>query len=77
MEYLKKNGWLACMTILVDFIAFKYWQSYIVTGTVHDGKHGITFFGEASYGHLAGVTLGAIVLSYYFVKSVLKNNHVQ
>ena len=77
MEYLKKHGWLAVMAILFDFIAFKYWQSYLVTGTVHDGKHGIIFFGESAYGHLAGATLGGIVLTYYFFKSLVKNSHRQ
>ena len=71
MEYFKKHGWIAGMAILVDFIAFKYWQSYLSSGAIYDGKHGVTFLGEATYGHLAGATLGAVILSYYFIKSVV------
>jgi hypothetical protein len=74
MGYFKKYGWIAGMAILVDFIAFKYWQSYLFSGSVHDGRHGITFLGEATYGHLIGVTLGAIVLTYYFIKTLVVTN---
>ena len=70
--YLKNHGWVAGMALLLDIIAFHYWRSFIETDSVHDGKHGITFFGEATYGHLAGASLGAAVLSFYFIKSVVQ-----
>jgi hypothetical protein len=74
MKYLKKHGWIAGMAILVDVLAIKYWQSYLATGSVHDGKHDVTFVGEATIGHLAGTTLGAIVLTYFFIQSLVKFN---
>jgi len=74
MEYFKKHGWIAVMAVIFDFIAFKYWKSYLTDGSIYDGKHGISFFGEASYGHLAGATLGAVILSYYFIKSLVQFN---
>ncbi len=62
------------MAVAIDFVAVKWWYSYLLHGSVYDGKHGLTFFGEASYGHLAGITLMAAVLSYLFVKSLIKYN---
>ena len=68
--YFKTYGWLAALAILVDFIAFDFWNSYLATGTIYDGKHGITFVGKHAMGHLLGITLMALLLSYYFVKTM-------
>ncbi|KEI71289.1 hypothetical protein GV64_11555 [Endozoicomonas elysicola] len=65
------------MMILVDFIAFKYWQRYLSSGAIHDGKHGLTFLGEATVGHLVGATTGAILLTYYVIKVLFNDNYKQ
>ena len=68
--YLKKYGWLAASAVMVDIVAFEFWSSYLATGTISDGKHGLTFIGKYAMGHLVGITLMALVLSYYFVKTL-------
>ena len=60
------------MAILMDFLAFEYWSSYFYKGNVLDGKHGITFIGEAAFGHLAFATIGALVFTFFAVKSILE-----
>ena len=71
-HYLKKNGWLLAMAILGNALAFKWWSSYLTTGKIYDGKHGITFVGESATGHLFGATLLAAISTYYVCKSILR-----
>ena len=58
------------MTIMTNFIAFNYWNSYLTNGKVYDGKHLLTFSGESAFGHIAAITLLAIILSYYSLKII-------
>jgi hypothetical protein len=72
IEYLKQHGWLTAAAIVFDLLAIKFWYEYLAFGGVHDGKHGITFYGEYAYGHLAGVSIAVLILNYYLAKSLLK-----
>ena len=69
---LKSSGWLLLMAILFDSLAISYWLEFITTGTIHDGKHGLTFLRVSATGHLVGATIGGIVCTYYAVKSLLR-----
>ncbi|CAM0555332.1 hypothetical protein EHLJMEHL_04921 [Vreelandella titanicae] len=72
MGYFKKHGWLIIMTILVDYVTLGFWHSYLVSGSIHDGKHGLTFIGESAYGHLVGITIFGAILTFYSLKSAVR-----
>lgn len=76
-NYLKKHGWLVSFAVILDFLAIAYWYSYLVEGQIHDGKAGITFVGENALGHVIGASIGALVLSYFLVKTLLKSYREQ
>ena len=65
------------MTILADVLAFTWWSSYLTTGRIYDGKHGITFVGESAAGHLIGITLAALACSYCLFKSIFTEQIVR
>ena len=69
-QYLKKNAWLLILTPMFDYLAIKWWSEYLETGAVYDGRHGITFAGAESMGHLAGMSLLAAILTFYLVISI-------
>ena len=71
MEYLKKYGWIALLTVLSDFLAFIHWQSYLSTGAIHSNKYNFTYAGEAAHTLLASLTLFSTVCTYYFIKSLI------
>lgn len=71
MEYLKKYGWIALLTVLFDFVAFMLWQSYLSTGAIYIDKYNFTYTGEAAHTLLASMTLFATVCTYYFIKSLI------
>jgi len=74
MAYIKKHGWIALLAIFFDFLAILYWRSFISTGSIYDGKHDITFFGESASGLLVGTSLGAFIFTYYFKKTLVQFN---
>jgi hypothetical protein len=60
------------MAALFDAIALRFWVEFMTTGTVYDGKHGLTFLGMSATGHLISASLGATVCTYYAAKSLLR-----
>ncbi len=68
--YIKKYWVVLLSTLAFYLLTFIFWKSFLEHGAIHDGKHGLTFIGEAAYGHLVGSALGAIVFTCYFLKTL-------
>lgn len=54
------------MTMVFNILAYSYWDKFLSTNSVYDGKHSFTFFGENAYGHLAFASLGLILFSCFY-----------